>query len=112
MISVAFNRRLNPLGATLKPVFGSDIGHWDVLDAASVLTEAWGLVTPNCMTPDEFPRPHLRQSRDDAPLDEPRLFQGHRRRGRRPRSAQTNGRETKRGIDGFVTALSWAAANL
>ena len=31
MVSDAFNRRLNPLGTVLKPVFGSDIGHWDVL---------------------------------------------------------------------------------
>ena len=54
MISVAFNRRLNPLGASLKPVFGSDIGHWDVLDAASILTEAWSLVNAKLLTPENF----------------------------------------------------------
>ena len=54
MISVAFNRRLNPLGTALKPVFGSDIGHWDVLDAASVVTEAWGLVNAKLITADDF----------------------------------------------------------
>ncbi|HZB94224.1 MAG TPA: amidohydrolase family protein, partial [Stellaceae bacterium] len=54
MVAVAFNRRLNPLGAALKPVFGSDIGHWDVLDAASVLTEAWTLVTAKLLTPEDF----------------------------------------------------------
>jgi len=54
MVGVAFNRRLNPLGATLKPVFGSDIGHWDVLDAASVLTEAWSLVTAKLITAENF----------------------------------------------------------
>jgi hypothetical protein len=54
MVSVAFNRRLNPLGATLKPVFGSDIGHWDVLDATSILTEAWSLVTAKLLTPENF----------------------------------------------------------
>jgi len=54
MISVAFNRRLNPLGRALKPVFGSDIGHWDVLDAASVLSEAWNLVNAKLLTPDNF----------------------------------------------------------
>ncbi|MGO8919498.1 MAG: amidohydrolase family protein [Stellaceae bacterium] len=54
MVSVAFNRRLNPLGATLKPVFGSDIGHWDVLDAASILTEAWSLVNAKLLTPENF----------------------------------------------------------
>jgi predicted TIM-barrel fold metal-dependent hydrolase len=54
LVGVAFNRRLNPLGATLKPVFGSDIGHWDVIEAASVLTEAWGLVTAKLLTPENF----------------------------------------------------------
>ena len=54
MVSVAFNRRLNPLGAALKPVFGSDIGHWDVLDAASILTEAWNLVNAKLLTPENF----------------------------------------------------------
>ncbi len=54
MVSVAFNRRLNPLGRVLKPVFGSDIGHWDVLDAASVLTEAWNLVNGKLLTPENF----------------------------------------------------------
>ena len=54
MVSVAFNRRLNPLGATLKPVFGSDIGHWDVLDAASVVTEAWSLVRAKLISEENF----------------------------------------------------------
>jgi hypothetical protein len=54
MVSLAFNRRLNPLGAVLKPVFGSDIGHWDVLDAQSVLTEAWGLVNAKLLTQENF----------------------------------------------------------
>jgi predicted TIM-barrel fold metal-dependent hydrolase len=54
MVTVAFNRRLNPLGATLKPVFGSDIGHWDVLDAKSVLSEAWSLVTAKLISPENF----------------------------------------------------------
>jgi hypothetical protein len=54
MVTVAFNRRLNLLGATLKPMFGSDIGHWDVHDAASVLTEAWSLVKAKLLTPENF----------------------------------------------------------
>jgi predicted TIM-barrel fold metal-dependent hydrolase len=54
VVSVAFNRRLNPLGRVLKPVFGSDIGHWDVLDATSILTEAWNLVNGKLLTPENF----------------------------------------------------------
>jgi hypothetical protein len=54
MISVAFDRRLNPLGRTLKPMLGSDIGHWDVHDAMGVLGEAWNLVNNKLLTPDNF----------------------------------------------------------
>jgi hypothetical protein len=35
---------LNPLGAQLKILLGSDIGHWDVRDASEVLEEAYELV--------------------------------------------------------------------
>lgn len=54
MLSVGFNRRLSPVGVPLKAVFGSDIGHWDVIDAASVLSEAYGLVTAGLITSDDF----------------------------------------------------------
>jgi predicted TIM-barrel fold metal-dependent hydrolase len=54
MVSTAFNKRLNPLGVTLKPVFGSDIGHWDVLDATSILSEAWSLVRGRLITEENF----------------------------------------------------------
>ena len=47
-------RRLNPLGTQLKAVFGSDIGHWDVLDAKSVVTEAWTMVEAKLLTPENF----------------------------------------------------------
>ncbi|MBT3990058.1 MAG: amidohydrolase family protein [Rhodospirillaceae bacterium] len=54
MTAVAFNRRLNPLGKPLKAVFGSDIGHWDVMDAKSILSEAWSLVDAKLITRDDF----------------------------------------------------------
>ena len=40
----AFNRDCNPLGAEIKTLFGSDIGHFDVQDMAQVLPEAYELV--------------------------------------------------------------------
>ena len=43
-ISWAFADRVNPLGATLQPMLGSDIGHWDVPDMRDVLPEAYELV--------------------------------------------------------------------
>ncbi len=44
MNAMAFDTRANPLGARLRPIFGSDIGHWDVPDMRGVLGEAWELV--------------------------------------------------------------------
>ena len=54
MMSVAFNRRLSPVGAKLKAMFGSDIGHWDVMEARTVLSEAWSLVEGQLLTPADF----------------------------------------------------------
>ena len=54
MMSVGFNRKLSPVGAPLKAVFGSDIGHWDVMDARSILSEAYGLVGAGMLTNDDF----------------------------------------------------------
>jgi predicted TIM-barrel fold metal-dependent hydrolase len=39
MTSMAFNTRINPLGARLGAMLGSDIGHWDVPDMTEVLPE-------------------------------------------------------------------------
>lgn len=44
MSALAFDTTVNPGGATLRAVFASDVGHWDVPDAAQVLPEAWELV--------------------------------------------------------------------
>ena len=44
MVAWAFADRLNPAGARLRPMFSSDIGHWDVPQMNGVLAEAWELV--------------------------------------------------------------------
>ena len=54
MISIAFNRKLSPVGQKLKATFGSDIGHWDVIDATTILGEAYGLVDAGLITKDDF----------------------------------------------------------
>jgi predicted TIM-barrel fold metal-dependent hydrolase len=56
MTYTAFNRRANPLGAELKAIFSSDIGHWDVPDMASVLPEAYEAVDHQMLTEDDFRR--------------------------------------------------------
>jgi predicted TIM-barrel fold metal-dependent hydrolase len=43
-ISWAFARGVNPHGAVLQPVLGSDLGHWDVADMRGVVPEAYELV--------------------------------------------------------------------
>ena len=40
MTATAFNTKVNPFGARLNAMFGSDISHWDVPDMADVLGEA------------------------------------------------------------------------
>ena len=54
MLSIGFNRKLSPVGQPLRPVFGSDIGHWDVMDAKSILSEAYGLVDAGLITQSDF----------------------------------------------------------
>jgi predicted TIM-barrel fold metal-dependent hydrolase len=50
----AFNRRVNPFGAKLHTLFGSDIGHFDVPDMTEVLVEAYEGVEKGIMTEDDF----------------------------------------------------------
>ena len=52
----AFATEVNPLGATLNAVLGSDIGHWDVPDMRHVLDEAYELVTDGRLSDSQFRR--------------------------------------------------------
>ena len=54
MAAVAFDERLNPLGARIPALFASDIGHWDVPDFSEVLEEAWKLVKHGLLDADGF----------------------------------------------------------
>lgn len=54
MNAMAFDRRLNPMGARLRGLFASDIGHWDVPDFRDVLPEAYELVTDDVLTEEDF----------------------------------------------------------
>jgi hypothetical protein len=42
--SSAFDTKVNPFGARLGAMFGSDVAHWDVPDMSEVLEEAWEMV--------------------------------------------------------------------
>jgi predicted TIM-barrel fold metal-dependent hydrolase len=54
MTAWAFNRRVNPLGARLNPLFGSDVGHFDVSDMSAVLPEAHELVEEGLISESDF----------------------------------------------------------
>jgi hypothetical protein len=43
-VAWAFAENVNPQHARFKPIFGSDISHWDVPDMTKPVAEAWELV--------------------------------------------------------------------
>jgi len=53
-VAWAFDTKRLPLGAKLHPMFGSDIGHWDVVDIQRVLDEAYKLVEKGILDADQF----------------------------------------------------------
>ena len=53
-VAWAFDTKRMPLGAKLHPMFGSDIGHWDVVDMNEVLDEAYKLVTKGILDGEQF----------------------------------------------------------
>ncbi len=50
----AFNQKVNPFGAKLNAVFGSDIGHFDVPNMTDVLGEAYEGVEDGVMSEENF----------------------------------------------------------
>ncbi len=54
MTTWAYNRKVNPYGAKLNTLFGSDVGHFDVPDMRDVLPEAYEGVEDGIMTEDDF----------------------------------------------------------
>ncbi|MFM9967989.1 MAG: amidohydrolase family protein, partial [Burkholderiales bacterium] len=54
LAAIAFNPKLNHYGVKLNAMFGSDLGHWDVLDPTQVLAEAFELVEEGLLTDEDF----------------------------------------------------------
>jgi hypothetical protein len=76
MTSVAFDGRTCPLGARLRAVFSSDIGHWDVPDMRRVLPEAWEAVESGRLTEADFRDFAFRNAVDLFTATNPRFFEG------------------------------------
>ncbi|MEE2674691.1 MAG: amidohydrolase family protein [Myxococcota bacterium] len=53
-VAWAFNRKTNPMGAQLRAMFSSDVGHWDVPDMTGVLGEAYELVEEGLIESEDF----------------------------------------------------------
>ena len=54
LIAWAFNSKVNPLGARLGAILGSDIGHWDVPDMEEIAAEAYEAVEKGAMSEEDF----------------------------------------------------------
>jgi predicted TIM-barrel fold metal-dependent hydrolase len=52
----AFNTAINPLGARLRAMLGSDLGHWDVPDVRGIVPETFEAVERGLMSEDDFRR--------------------------------------------------------
>jgi hypothetical protein len=53
-VAWAFDTRVNPMGARLRAMFSSDLGHWDVTRMDAVLAEAHELVERQLIGEDDF----------------------------------------------------------
>ena len=84
----AFDTRVNPLGARLKAIFSSDIGHWDVPDIRAVVAESYELVEDGLMEEDAFRDFMFTNAVTLYGRMNPRFFQGNgcRSRGRQAAS--------------------------
>jgi predicted TIM-barrel fold metal-dependent hydrolase len=54
LVAWAFREDVNPTGARLRPIFGSDISHWDVPDMTEPVEESYELVERGVLTEDQF----------------------------------------------------------
>jgi predicted TIM-barrel fold metal-dependent hydrolase len=78
LLTWAFRDDVNPLGARLRPVFGSDIAHWDVPDMTEPVAEAFELVERGLIGLGEFRElTFLNPVRLHAEMN-PRFFEGTR----------------------------------
>ncbi len=54
LIAWAFADKVNPMGAKMKAMIGSDISHWDVVDMTEPVEEAYEMVEHGQITADDF----------------------------------------------------------
>ena len=67
----------NAHGFQLKPIFSSDIGHWDAGDIAGVVAESFELVEDEVLTEEQYRRFVYEKPGPPVPRSEPALLRGH-----------------------------------
>ena len=82
LVAWAFAEHVNPAGARLRPIFGSDISHWDVPDMTEPVEEALRARRGRPHHRAGIPRAHLPQPGTTARRNESRVLRGHRVRER------------------------------
>jgi predicted TIM-barrel fold metal-dependent hydrolase len=76
LVAWAFAADVNPMGARLRAMMGSDISHWDVPDMTEPVADAYGLVERGLLTPEDFREfTFLNAVRLHAGMN-PRFFEG------------------------------------
>lgn len=74
-VAQAFSPAL-PCGRPLKPIFSSDIGHWDVTDIAGVVPESYELVEDGAITPEQYSAFVFGNAAEMLHRANPRFFEG------------------------------------
>jgi hypothetical protein len=54
MSALAFDKRMNPMGARLNAIYSSDIGHFDIPDMRDAAEEAYEMVGDGLINADDF----------------------------------------------------------
>jgi predicted TIM-barrel fold metal-dependent hydrolase len=54
LVSIAFKPELHPNAVKLKALFGSDMGHWDVVDVEHVVAESYELVERGLISAEDY----------------------------------------------------------
>jgi len=74
-IAFAFSRA-NPLGASLRPILSSDLGHWDAGELDGILPAAWELVEKGLLDEEQFAQLVWRNPASLFTRANPRFFAG------------------------------------
>ncbi|MEZ4334260.1 MAG: amidohydrolase, partial [Myxococcota bacterium] len=74
--AVGFDRKLLPLGARMRAIFSSDIGHWDVTDMNETVEEAWELVEHGLIDAADFREFVFENAATMWAEADPRFFEG------------------------------------